>query len=135
AVPTQHAAIVRSQRFGAHREPPISPVRSPKSAGRVVRIFGFEIFEPGLHLESDVIRVDSFRPSPADDVVKWRSKIFEHTLVDVFDIALWPGSPDQRRNRLNRQAKLLLAAHLGLQSSIYTFEINIDRSSSSAQTF
>src|ERR1700733_12853269 len=87
AVPTQHRAIAGSQRFSADLEPPISTVRSSKSANRVVGISGFEILEPGRNLECDVVGVDFLHPSPTYDFVRRRSKIFEHALVDVINIA------------------------------------------------
>src|SRR5208283_2707469 len=96
----------------------MSTVRSSNSADCIVRISGFEIFEPGPHLEGDVVRMDFFHPSPADDFAQWRSKIFEHTLVDVFNIAIWSGSPHQRRDRLHEQTKLLLAARQRLLRSV-----------------
>src|ERR1700692_3415857 len=98
AIPTKHRAVVGSQWFSADLEPPISAVRTAKSAYDIVRFPRFEVLEPSPPLERDVFRMDFFHPSPADDVAKRRSKIIEHTLVDVFNIAVWPGSPHQRRN-------------------------------------
>src|SRR5271170_828844 len=110
ATPTKHRAIVGSQWFSADLEPSISAVRSAKSAYDIVRFSRFEILKPGPHLERDVVRMDLFHPSPANNLAKRRSKIIEHTLVDVFNIPLWPGSPYERRKRLYQQTKLLLAA-------------------------
>src|ERR1700722_1927804 len=101
AVPTQHRAIAGPQWFSADLEPPISTVRSSNSAHYIVRFSGFEILEPTVHLECDVVRMDFVHPSPADDFAQRRSKIFEHTLVDVLEITIWRGSPHQRRNRLD----------------------------------
>ena len=72
-------------------------------------ISGFEILEPSTHFERDVVWMDLFHPAPANDFAKWRSNIFEHTLVHVLEIAAWPSSPHQCRNGLHQQAKLLLA--------------------------
>jgi hypothetical protein len=83
AIPAEHLAIVGSQWLPTDLEPPISTVSSSKSAHRIVRFSGFEILEPGPRFERDVVRMDFVHPSPADDFAQWRSKIFEHTLVDV----------------------------------------------------
>ena len=72
----EHRAITGSQWLSAYIEPAITAVRSAKSADYIVRIFSFETFEPVSHLKRDVLRVDSFRPSPANDVAKRCSKIF-----------------------------------------------------------
>src|ERR1700683_1343405 len=113
-----HRAITGSQGFSTDLEPPIKTVRSSKSANRIVRISGFEIFEPGRNLECDVVGVDFLHPSPTHDFAEWRSKIIEHTLVDVINIALWPRPPHQRRNRLDQEVWLLLAVRQGLVSAV-----------------
>src|SRR5271170_4694145 len=58
SAPTEHAAIAGSQWFSAHLEPPISAVRSAKSAHDIVRFSRFEILEPGPYLERDVVRMN-----------------------------------------------------------------------------
>jgi hypothetical protein len=68
-----------------------------------------QIFEPGPDLESDVVWMNFFHPSPTEDLAERCSKIVQRTLVDVFDVALRPGSPHRRRNRLHNQTELLLA--------------------------
>src|SRR3954467_2700661 len=73
AVPTQHGAIPGPQWFSAYIEPAISAVCSAKSADYVVRIFSIETLKPVRHLKCDVVRVDSFRPSPAHDFAKRRA--------------------------------------------------------------
>src|SRR5277367_2763865 len=98
AIPTKQRAIVGSQWFSADLEPPISAVRSAKSAHDIVRFSRFEILEPGPHLERNVVRMDFVHPSPASDFAQRGSKIVEHTLVHVFNIAVSPSSPHQRRN-------------------------------------
>src|SRR3954471_2702933 len=105
AVPTKHGAITGPQWFSAYIEPAISAVCSAKSADYVMRIFSFEAFEPVRHLKCGVVGVDSFRPSPAGDFAKRRAKIIEHTLVDVFNIAVGRGPPHQRRNGVRQQPK------------------------------
>src|SRR3954447_13715646 len=103
-------AVASFQWRSPYCEPPILAVCSSKSADGVVSSPGFEIREPSPRFERDVVRVDFFHPSIADDFVKCCSEIFEHTLVDVLDVALGSSCPHQRRNRVDEQTKLLLAA-------------------------
>src|ERR1700733_8497233 len=102
-IPTQYCSIASSQGFSAYIEPSVSAVRSSNSADRIVMISGFENLEPSTHFERDVVWMDLFHPAPANDFAKWRSNIFEHTLVHVLEIAAWPSSPHQCRNGLHQQ--------------------------------
>src|SRR3954471_20947443 len=110
AVPADHTAVASFQWRSAYGEPPILVVCSPKSAERVVSSPGFKVREPSPRFEPDIVRMDSFRPSPAHDFAERRAKIFKYTPVDVVDVALGASCPHQRRNRVHQQTKVMLAA-------------------------
>jgi hypothetical protein len=47
------------------------------------------------------------RPLPAHEVFQWKSNIFQPELIEVVEVAVRPGSVNQRRDRIDHPEEVL----------------------------
>src|SRR6266481_10183504 len=77
---------------------------SSTDAGFVFEGFsGRDTGSPLGHNPFNVLRVNESRPIPAGHFVQSDAQVFQPRLIEVIEVAVWPGRVNQRRNRVDQE--------------------------------
>src|SRR5882724_10996800 len=107
SIPLDDISELVPQRHYAQQEPPIFPVNPPQARFLLERLSSRQRCAPLLHQRCAVLGMPRSRPAPALYVLQRETRIFEQTLIAEVDRAVRQSAPNQRRDCVDNEPKLL----------------------------
>ena len=108
-VPPDDTTVGISQREATRLKPPVLAIKPPDSVLEFVRLSRFDGVLPGSEREWKIGGMNGVRGAPLLEFVEGPAEIFEYPAVDVLDRARRRHHGDEAGNRLDNEAKALLA--------------------------
>src|SRR5262245_6846747 len=110
AVPLRDSTVRITERLSDRLNPAQLTVRPSQLVGILIRGPRPDRLQPALYRRIAVIGMDELEPSAIRKALRRVAEKVHGPLVQVIQVALGSTAPDQRRNGIDKQAKLTLAS-------------------------
>src|SRR6267378_6221838 len=118
-IPTDNATFSVTQRQATRMKPPVHTVSTAQTVVNIIRISRFDRVPPGGDRLRQVIRVDGVAGTPTFQFFKSFAEVFQHLVVDEFDLTFRRHYGYQAGDPIDDQANTLFTLpQLRIEASV-----------------